>query len=55
MVAAQDEVSEEVVMFVGNRTGLAVEAEVGRSRKNGLIGRMGERIYSWGHSIKNSQ
>ena len=44
--AAQDAVSEEAVLLVGNRTGLTAEAEVGRRGKNELIGRMREKIYS---------
>ena len=39
--AAQDAVLEEAVTLVGDKTGLTSEAEVGRSRKNELIVRMG--------------
>ena len=41
-VAAQYVISEDVVMLVGDRTGITVEVELGRSRKNVLIGGMGE-------------
>ena len=53
MGAAQDAMSEEVTTLVGDRTGLTVEAEVGRCRKKKLIGGMGgkEIFVRKGHRV----